>query len=94
MIHHDANEEEEWDQFGKEFTSIHKEFQDSLKEKHGNFTNSEWRLISLLKMNLSSKDIANILRISADSVKKARYRLRKKMQLDSNLDIQDYLLSI
>ena len=94
MIHNDANEEEEWEQFGKEFSSIHKGFQEKLKEKYGSFTNSEWRLISLLKMNLSSKDIANILRISADGVKKARYRLRKKMNLESNVDIQDYLLSL
>ena len=66
---------------------------DKLKAQYGDFSNTEWRLISLMKMNLSSKDIANILRISTNGVKKARYRLRKKMDLASEMDLQDYLIS-
>lgn len=80
-------------EIGKEFSSIHQAFMDELKAQYGEFSNTEWRLISLMKMNLSSKDIANILRISPDGVKKARYRLRKKMDLASEVDIQDYLIS-
>lgn len=93
MIHKDSLDDDEWTHFGKEFSSIHQDFMDRLTEEYGEFSNNEWRLISLLKMNLSSKDIANTLRISSDGVKKARYRLRKKFSLDSNIDIQDYLLS-
>ena len=94
MINSDQLDDKEWEQFGKEFSSIHQGFMDQLKAKHGDFSNSEWRMISLLKMNLSSKDIANILRISPNGVKKARYRLRKKFELASEVDIQDYLLSL
>ena len=93
MINNDQLDDTEWDQFGKEFSSIHQAFMDELKAQYGDFSNTEWRLISLMKMNLSSKDIANILRISPDGVKKARYRLRKKMDLASEVDIQDYLIS-
>jgi len=71
---------------------ICQDFLDRLREEFGSFTKSEMRLIALLKMNLSSKDIANTLRISAEGVKKARYRLRKKMGLSREQDIQDYLL--
>ena len=93
MIQMDANDDDEWDQFGKEFSSIHQDFLDRLRSQFGNFSKSEMRLIALLKMNLSSKDIANTLRISGEGVKKARYRLRKKMSIASDIDIQDYLLS-
>ena len=93
MINSDQIDDEEWEQFGKEFSSIHQDFMDRLTSQYGDFSNYEWRLISLLKMNLSSKDIANILRISPNGVKKARYRLRKKMDLASELDIQDFLIS-
>ena len=93
MIQIDQSDDEEWEQFGKEFTSVHKNFIESLNKEFGKFSKNELRLIALLKMNLSSKDIANILRISSDGVKKARYRLRKKMKLDSEIDIQDYLLA-
>jgi len=55
MIHNDTLDDEEWDQFGKEFSSIHQGFMDRLKNQFGDFSNHEWRLISLLKMNLSSK---------------------------------------
>ena len=92
MITRDADDNEEWDQFGKEFSSIHQDFLDRLRSQFGSFSKSEMRLIALLKMNLSSKDIANTLRISGEGVKKARYRLRKKMGLNSEQDIQDYLL--
>ena len=93
MINSDQIDDEEWEQFGKEFSSIHQDFMDRLTSQYGDFSNYEWRLISLLKMNLSSKDIANILRISPNGVKKARYRLRKKMDLASELDLQDFFIS-
>lgn len=93
MIHNDTRDDEEWDQFSKEFSSIHEDFLKRLKGEFGDFTKSELRLISLMKMNLSSKEIANTLRISDDGVKKARYRLRKKIGLDGEIEIQEYLLN-
>jgi len=94
MINIDSSDDEEWERFSQEFSSIHSGFQEKMKEKYGSFSNTEWRLIALLKMNLSSKDIANILRISPDGVKKARYRLRKKLDLPSEVDIQDFLMGL
>ena len=93
MINNDQLDDKEWELFGKEFSSIHQDFKDRLTSQYGDFSNYEWRLISLLKMNLSSKDIANIFRISPNGVKKARYRLRKKIDLASEMDIQDFLIS-
>ena len=57
------------------------------------FSKTEPRLIALLKMNLSSKEIAQILHISTERVKKARQRLRKKLELDSTQDLQEYILN-
>jgi DNA-binding CsgD family transcriptional regulator len=56
------------------------------------FSKSEVRLISLLKMNMTSKEIADIMGISDSGVKKARYRLRKKMNLEDS-ELQGFLLS-
>lgn len=92
MIEHDAIDNNEWEQFSKEFSSLHQNFLDRIFSKFGACSKAEVRLISLLKMNLSSKDIANILRISDDGIKKARYRLRKKLQLDSKTDLQGFLI--
>ena len=94
MIKSDSDDEDEWSQFSKEFTSVHQDFVDRLVEKYGSFTSGEMRLVSLLKMNLSSKEIANILRVSDEGIKKSRYRLRKKMNLNSEDDLAAIVLSI
>jgi len=94
MIQHDSMDESEWDQFASEFSSVHQGFVDRLTEKYGTLSANEVRLASLLKMNLSSKEIANILRISDEGIKKARYRLRKKMGLASGNDLQGIILSL
>lgn len=91
MINHDNREDEEWEQFVQSFTSVHQGFIDGLIRKHGPLSKNDLRLVSLLKMNLSSKDIANTLRISPEGIKKARYRLRKKLALDSSKELQEYL---
>ena len=94
MITNDTIDDEEWDQFSKEFSSVHEGFIQKITQTFGTFSQSEMRLISLLKMNLSSKEIANILRISDEGIKKARYRLRKKMNLESGEDLQGIITSI
>lgn len=93
LIERDMADEKQWEQFSNEFSSVHQGFIEALVTKFGELSKSEIRLISLLKMNLSSKDIANTLNISDEGVKKARYRLRKKLNLESENDLQAFLLS-
>ncbi len=92
MIKRDIDGDKQWKQFSEEFSSLHQGFITALSKKHGSFSKSEIRLISLLKMNLSSKEIADVLGISSDGVKKARYRLRKKMNIEES-ELQSYILS-
>ena len=72
----------------------HKDFNSTVKQKFPNVTNNELRLMTLLKMNLSSKEIASILNISPDGIKKARYRLRKKLNISSEESLSDLILSL
>ena len=76
------------------FSSVHQEFLNRLRDRYGKFTKGEMRLISLLRMNMNSKDIASILGVSDQGVKKARYRLRKKMNLESDDDIQGLIVGL
>lgn len=57
-------------------------------------SNNDLRLMSLLKLNLSSKEIANILNISVEGVKKARYRLRKKLNLNTEESPQELVIEL
>ncbi|MEM6724147.1 MAG: tetratricopeptide repeat protein [Bacteroidota bacterium] len=88
----EADADPDWDRFLDTFREVHADFIEALQQDFGRFTSSELRLASLLKMNLSSKEIASVLHISDEGVKKARYRLRKKLQLSSEADLQAFLL--
>jgi len=45
-------------------------------------------------MELSSKEISGILNISSKSVDMNRYRLRKKLNLDNEINILEFLKTI
>ena len=93
LIKRDVQDDEQWEQFATEFSNLNQGFLDKLTAIYGSFSKSEIRLISLLKMNLSSKDIADTLNVTDAGIKKARYRLRKKIKLESEEDMQAYLIS-
>lgn len=86
--------DDNWEQFTRQFVEMNPAFYQILGERHGALTQSDLRLATLLRMNLGSKEIAHILNISDDAVKKARYRLRKKLGLETSDKLEMYLLSI
>ncbi len=88
------NDEDSWEIFRARFLAVHNNFETTVKEQFPNVTNNEMRLMALLKMNLNSKEIANILNISMEGVKKARYRLRKKLELQPNDSLEDLVIQI
>jgi len=69
-------------------------FYSSLREKYPKLTPNEIRLSALIRLDLSSKEIASILNISSKSVEMNRYRLRKKMQLSGNISLSDFIRRI
>lgn len=88
------NDESSWVDFRSRFLAVHNGFETNVKEKFPTVTNNEMRLMALLKMNLSSKEIANILNISSEGIKKARYRLRKKLLLQPNDSLEDLVIKL
>ncbi|MFY0687146.1 MAG: hypothetical protein JXQ90_08280 [Cyclobacteriaceae bacterium] len=70
--------------FEANFEHVHKEFLKLLKQQFSDLTGKELRLAALIKMNLSNKEIAPILSISVRGVETARYRLRKKLDIDQD----------
>lgn len=70
-----------WDDFRAIFDQVHQTFFANLKRYSDSLTPAELKLVALMRMNLSSLDIATLLGISQDSLRVARYRLRKKLGL-------------
>jgi tetratricopeptide (TPR) repeat protein/DNA-binding CsgD family transcriptional regulator len=94
LIKNDYQTEKDWENFKSYFEQVHEHFDAKLREHFNDLTHNEIRLATLLKMNLSTKEIASILNISPDSVNKARYRLRKKLNLSTEDSLENFLLAL
>lgn len=90
----DDNIDKEWETFSKHFDRVHNDFLIALKQKHPTITPTELKLSAYLNMNLSSKEIAQLMNISLRGVEISRYRLRKKLQIPTDLTLFDYMLSV
>lgn len=93
-IDFDLKDDVSWENFRKHFEQVHKDFYSNIKKKFPNITSNELRLMALLKLNLSSKEIGRILNITQEGVRKARYRLRKKLEIDSNDKLMNVIMNI
>ena len=95
QINQNFNHDQQWEKFTGIFDQVHETFVQKLKEHCGDtLTRSDLRLVSLLKMNLGSEEIAAILGISNDSVRVMRYRLRKKLNLQQGENLELFIQSL
>ncbi|HAP68601.1 MAG TPA: hypothetical protein DCR04_02550, partial [Flavobacteriales bacterium] len=85
--------DQDWEEFKDLFNSVHQGLLDRLLRSYANLTLAEQRLFLLMKLALSTKEIANILGVSPDSVKKGRYRLKKKIGIGDATSMQDFVTS-
>lgn len=83
---------DEWQVFETNFKEVHEDFSKQLLTEHPDLTSKDLKLCSYLKMNLSSKEIAPLMGKSVRGVEVHRYRLRKKMDLDSQQNLSSYLI--
>ncbi len=84
---------DDWKVFQFHFEKAHEKFLQKLMAKYPQLSNSDLRLCAYLRMNLSSKEIAPLLRISYRGVENHRYRLRKKLNLNKDVNLTDFILS-
>jgi tetratricopeptide (TPR) repeat protein len=93
-INSDLQDDRNWENFVRFFEDVHKGFNSTAIKKYPEITPNEIRLMALIRMSLSTKEIANILNISVPGVKKARQRLRKKMNLPSEESLENAILDL
>ena len=94
IIDKDLNNTDDWKMFQAAFNNADKKFLRKIKTKHPGLTPNDLRLCAYLRLNLSSKEIAPLLNISPRSVEVKRYRLRKKMQLDHDINLTNYIIDL
>ncbi len=84
--------QEDWEQFEYHFDQVHGDFLTRLRNEFQDLTPSEQKLCAFLKLNLSTKEIANLLSISIRGVEVARYRLRKKLKLQKGQNLSKFII--
>lgn len=90
----DMSPAEEWETFKVIFAQSNPGFQERLLKKHPGLTPGEYRLACLIRTSIDNKHIARLMGISPASVYTNRFRLRQKLGLDSDTNLDIYLLRL
>ena len=94
MITDTEKSNEDWDRFALYFDQVHNNFLTTLKTKFPQLSPTDLKLCAYLRLNLSSKEIAQILNISLKGVEVSRYRIRKKLNLPTETNLYDFLIEV
>jgi len=83
-----------WEDFEARFISVNKDFYNKLNARYHKLSRGDQKLCALVKLNLSSKEMAKLLGISIESVHTNRYRLRKKLNLTRDVSLTEFIASL
>ena len=83
--------EDDWDNFLFHFEKVHENFFTELKQRYIDLTPKDLKMCAYLRLNLSTKEIADLLNQSSRGVETSRYRLRRKFSLDNDTNLTDFL---
>ncbi len=84
--------QEDWEQFEYHFDQVHGDFLSRLRKDFFDLSPNEQKLCAFLRLNLNTKEIANLMSISQRGVEVARYRLRRKLRLEKGQNLSKFIL--
>lgn len=94
LIHNAKSDERDWDVFEKSFNESHENFFKKLKVDYPTLSPNDLKLCAYLRLNMSSKDIASLINISIRGIEIRRYRLRKKFNLPTDKNLNEFLMEL
>lgn len=86
-------QEDSWFRFNLSFDKVHKDFNKNLVKQYPDLTAGELKLCAFIRLGMGNKDIASVLNQNPNSIKVARSRLRKKLQLNQSQNLETHLSS-
>jgi DNA-binding CsgD family transcriptional regulator len=94
QVRRSIQSEKEWNLFKLYFERVNKTFFKKLKGMNHELTHNDCRLAALIKLRLNIKEAASVLNLSPNSIKGARHRLRVKLGLKSQEDLEEFIVRI
>ena len=94
LVNQNTDFDQNWKSFRVEFEKINPGFFDRIRSAYPDFSEQFFRLSAFLRIDLSTKEIAQLMNVSVAAVNKNRQRLRKKLKLEAEADLQVFMKSI
>lgn len=88
------NNSKDWEAFQLYFEQVNDSFMENLRKIYPSLTPGEQRLCALISLNLTTKEIASLINRTVRGIETAKFRLRKKMQLVTDDNLNDIILQI
>ncbi len=83
-----------WQKYTKVYNSLHPKFKKQVLKVHPDLTPTELELTEMIRLGLSTKELAGLMFITPESMRVSRSRLRKKLNLIPEQNLQSYLCSV
>ncbi|MDE7150017.1 MAG: tetratricopeptide repeat protein [Bacteroidales bacterium] len=80
-----------WEEFEMRFEQVHTDFFKNLNKRFPNLSPGEKKLCAYLKLGMNSKEIAQLTHTTVGSVEQARFRLRKKLGLNAEINLSTFI---
>ncbi len=93
LLRSDMRLENDWSNFSMHFDSVHHDFIKRIKKDYPELSTKDQKLCAYLRMNLQTKEIAPLLNISVRGVEISRYRLRKKLGIEKEVNLNEFMMS-
>ncbi|MFV0468037.1 MAG: helix-turn-helix transcriptional regulator, partial [Dysgonomonas sp.] len=90
-IKQNIEQDDNWKRFEENFDLVYENYLKRLSETYPGLSVSDKKLCAYLKMDLTSKDIAQLMNMTVRSIEMNRYRLRKKLDLDREVNLGEFL---
>ncbi|MDD2797949.1 MAG: triple tyrosine motif-containing protein [Bacteroidales bacterium] len=92
IIDENVSSDDDWAIFQTNFDRIHENFFRHLRSNYPDLTSNDLRFCAYLRLNLATKDIANLMNISIKGVEAGRYRIRKKLNIPSEKSLTEFMI--
>jgi len=86
--------EHDWEQFKELFEKMYPMFFHRLNGRAKDITVAEQRMAALMRLQLTTRQMASMQGISPDSVHKTRQRLRQRLGVSNDTNLEDFLVKL
>ncbi|HMG07022.1 MAG TPA: hypothetical protein VK609_00865, partial [Mucilaginibacter sp.] len=94
LVSDTEKKDDDWNHFAIYFDQVHNNFLSIMKTRFPGLSPTDLKLCAYLRLNLTSKEIAQLMNISLKGVEISRYRVRKKLMLSTAVNLYDFLIDI